>query len=196
MSYFVSCNVLADLALSAKARKILSGLIVDDNQPQMLLEDIPITMALSHVSIVQQRLYASAAIRQLTYNDSGWCTNYSLKVPILGFANTFSERTVVRTRSQSNSNELSLGNRSEWGELLITQFANSNLENDLANWIIWTDDRGYLYFQPTIKALNIWLKMLFDRTYAADQDDEGLSMLSLKFLSRFELIPEILIPCP
>jgi hypothetical protein len=170
MSHFLSCNVLANLALSAKARKILSGLIVDGNQPQMLLKDIPITIASSHVFIAQKGLYFSTIIHQLTCNDSDWHTNASLKTPISGFVNTSSERTVVHIRSQSNSNELSLVNRTEWGELLITQLANSNLENDLANWIIWTDDRGYLYFQPTIKTLSAWLKMLFDRSGLVAQD--------------------------
>ncbi len=57
-------------------------------------------------------------------------------------------------------------------KLLITQLANSNLEPDLANWIIWTDDREYLYFQPTPKALSNWLKMLFDRTCLEDKNSE------------------------
>ncbi len=170
MSVFLSCNVLADLALSAKASKILSELIVDNNQPQILLKITPIAMAQSHTFLTQKGLYFSIIIYQAIYNNASLSAKTSLELLNFGLTNAFNERTFVHNRLQSNSNELSLGNRTKWGELLITQLANSNLKTDLAGWTIWIDDRGYLYFQPTPKALSIWLKMLFDRTGMVDQD--------------------------
>ncbi len=164
MSYFLSCNILADLALSTKASKILSGLIVSVNQPQTLLKDAPVAMSTCPVFVAQQGLYSSAVIHKLIGNNPIDNINYPLKTSGFDSISTFKERTVVHTGSQSNSNKLSLDNRSEWSELLITQLANINLKTDVANWIIWIDNRGYLCFQPTIKALSIWLKMLFDRS--------------------------------
>jgi hypothetical protein len=174
MSHFLSFYVLADLALSAKASKILSGLIVNDSQPQMLLKITPLAVASSHTFLTQRGLYYSTIIYQPMYNNARLRAKSSFKMPAFSLTNIFNERTFVHIRSQSNSKELSLDNRSEWSELLITQLASSNLETDLANWTIWTDDRGYLYFQPTPKTLSTWLKMLFDRTGVADQDS-GLS---------------------
>jgi hypothetical protein len=63
--------------------------------------------------------------------------------------------------------------------LLVKQLVNGNLESDLANWIIWTDDRGHLYFQPTPKALSNWLKMLFDRTCLEDKNSEFFATPSI-----------------
>jgi hypothetical protein len=170
MSHILPCKLFADLALSAKASKILSGLIINYHQSQTISKTIPIATMTSQVFLAQQGLYVSSCIHQIIYGNSDLTVNASLKPLNFSFPNHEHERTFVHIRSQSNSKELSLDNRSEWGGLLIAQLANSNLEIDLANWIIWSDDRGYLYFQPTPKALNTWLKMLFDRTCAADQD--------------------------
>jgi hypothetical protein len=170
MSHILSYKLLADLALFAKTSKILSGLIVNNYQSQIVSKTIPIATMTSQIFLAKQGLYASSFICQIIHNNSDLTVNTCLKQLYFGSSNHEHERTFVRIRSQSNSNELSLDNRSEWGELLIAQLANSNLEIDLANWIIWSDDRGYLYFQPTPKALSTWLKMLFDRTCVADQD--------------------------
>jgi hypothetical protein len=172
MSRILSYKLLANLALSAKASKILSGLIIDYHQSQRISKTISLATMKSEAFLTQQGLYVSSFIHQIIHGNSDLTVNAYLKPLDFGSTNNGSERTFVRIRSQSNSKELSLDNRSEWGELLIAQLANSNLEIDLANWIIWTDDRGYLYFQPTPKALSNWLKMLFDRTCAADQESE------------------------
>jgi hypothetical protein len=175
MSHISSYKFFADLALSAKASKILSGLIINYHQSQIINKTIPITTMASQAFLVQQGLYVSSFIHQIIHSNSDLIVKAYLKPLDFGSTNNEYERTFVRIRSQSNSKKLSLGNRSEWGELLIAQLANSNLEIDLAKWIIWTDDRGYLYFQPTPKALSNWLKILFDRTDAADLDS-GLSV--------------------
>jgi hypothetical protein len=170
MSHISSYKLLADLALFAKTSKILSGLIVNNYQSQIVSKTIPIATVASQLFLAEQGLYVSSFIHQIIHNNSDPTVNAYLKPLYFSSTNYEYERTFVHIRTQSNSKELSLENRSEWGELLIAQLANSNLEIDLANWIIWTDDRGYLYFQPTSKALSVWLKMLFDRTYMADQD--------------------------
>jgi hypothetical protein len=172
MSHISSHELFADLALSAKTSKILSGLVVNYHQSQIVSKTIPIATMASEIFLAQQGLYVSSFIHQIIRSNSDSERNASLKPLYFEFTNNECERTFVHTRSQSNSKELSLDNRAEWGELLIAQLANSNLEIDLANWIVWTDNRGYLYFQPTPKALSTWLKMLFDRTYMADQDSE------------------------
>jgi hypothetical protein len=172
MSHILSCKLFADLALSAKTSKILSGLIVNYNQPQIISKTIPIATMTSQAFLAEQGLYVSSFIHQIMHSNSDPTINVYLKPLYFGSTNHEHERTFVHIRSQSNSKKPSLDNRSEWGKLLITQLANSNLETDLANWIIWTDDRGYLYFQPTPKGLSTWLKMLFDRTCMADQDSE------------------------
>ncbi len=172
MSYISSYKLFADLALSAKTSKILSGLIIDYYQSQIVSKTILVTTMTSKAFLAEQGLYVSSIVYQIIHSNSDSTANVSLKSLGFEFTNTKPERTFVHIRSQSNRKELSLDNRSEWGESLITQLANSNLETDLANWIIWTDYRGYLYFQPTPKALSTWLKMLFDRTCMADQDSE------------------------
>jgi hypothetical protein len=170
MSHISSHKLLADLALFAKTSKILSGLIVNNYQSQIVSRTIPIATVTSQLFLAAQGLYVSSFIYQIIHNNSDPTVNACLKPLYFGSSNYEHERTFVHVKSQLNSKELSLDNRSEWGRLLIAQLANSNLENDLANWIIWSDDRGYLYFQPTPKALSTWLKMLFDRTCVADQD--------------------------
>jgi hypothetical protein len=170
MSHIWSYKLFADLAFSAKASKILSGLIINYHQPQTVSKTIPIATITSQLFLAQQGLYVSSFIHQIIHSSSELTVNADLKPLYFSSINHEHERTFVHIRLQSNSNELSLDNKSEWGGLLIAQLANSNLEIDLANWIIWTDDRGYLYFQPTPKALSTWLKTLFDRTCVADQD--------------------------
>jgi hypothetical protein len=175
MSHIWSYKLFADLALSAKASKILSGLIINCHQPQTVSKTISIATITSQAFLAQQGLYVSSFIHQIIHSSSELTVNAYLKPLYFSSINHEYERTFVHIRSQSNSNKLSLDNRSEWGKLLIAQLANSNLEIDLANWIIWSDDRGYLYLQPTPKALSTWLKMLFDQACVADQDS-GFSL--------------------
>ncbi len=175
MSHFLSCNLLADLAFFAKASKILSELIANNNQPHIPLKIIPVKTRLLCATAAHSNLCFSAVGYQAMYSSASLSTNASIKTSNSSLISLSNERTFVRIRLQSNSKELSLDNRLEWEGLLITQLTNGNLEIDLKNWTIWTDDRGYLYFQPTPKALSAWLKVLFDRTRMANQDSEFLA---------------------
>jgi hypothetical protein len=174
MSYTSSYNLLADLALSAKASKILSGLIINYPQSQIIPKTIPMATMASSAFLARQGLYLSVFIHQIIYSNSNLNTSISLESSDFSFTTGKYERTFVHILSQLNSKSISLDNRLEWGELLITQLTKGNAETDLENWIIWTDDRGYLYFQPTYKALSNWLKMLFLRR-ATTQNSDFLS---------------------
>lgn len=175
MPHIFSCNLFADLALSTKASKILSGLIIYEKQSQTPLKTSLVATASLDVFLAQRGLYFGVIVYQSTYNSSQRQINTSIKMSASGFVNTAYEQTFVRIRPQSNSKRLSLGNRLESEELLITQLTDSDLETALENWTIWTNNRAYLYFQPTPKALSTWLKMLFDRSGGADQDS-GFSL--------------------
>jgi hypothetical protein len=172
MSHISSYKLLADLALFARTSKILSGLIINYYQSQIFSETIPIAVVSSQKFLAQQGLYVSSFIHQIIHCNPYLTVKSSLKQLDFDSIKNEYERTFVHIRSQSNSMDSSIENMSEWGDLLILQLTNSNLETDLINWIIWTDDRGYLYFQPTIKALSIWLKMLFDRACDPEQNLE------------------------
>ncbi len=170
MSHILLYKLLADLALFARTSKILSRLIVNYYQSQTFTETIPIVVAPSPNFLAQKGLYVSTFIHQIIHNNSYLTVKYSLEQLDFGFSNNEYKRTFVHIQPQSNSIDSSIENMSEWGDLLILQLTNSNLKNDLIDWIIRTDDRGYLYFQPTIKALSNWLKMLFDRACAPEQN--------------------------
>jgi hypothetical protein len=166
MLYVSSYNLLADLAISTKVRKILFGLIANGIQLKKSQKSIPITALESNAFLTQQGLYVSTIVHQVIQLSSYLSVNPPLKASVFNLSSLPNEQTFVCIRSQSNSKELLLGNMLEIGELLLTQLTNSSTANDLANWNIWTDDRGYLYFQPTPEALSIWLKMLFTRAMA------------------------------
>jgi hypothetical protein len=172
MSHISSCKLLADLALFARTSKIFSRLIVNYYQSQIFSETIPIAVVSSQKFLAQQGLYVSSFIHQIIHSNSYLTVKSSLEQLDFDCIENEYERTFVHIHFQSNSMDSSIENMSEWGDLLILQLTNSNLETDLIDWIIWTDDRGYLYFQPTIKALSIWLKMLFDRACAPEQNSE------------------------
>jgi hypothetical protein len=164
MSRILPYKLLADLALSSKTSKIISELITNYYQSQMVFKDIPMTIMASPAFLAQQGLYVSSLIHQIIHSNFNSTVNISLKSFNFGFADNENERTFIHFRSQSNSNKISLDNRQEWSNLLIAQLTDSNSETDLADWNIWTDNQGYLYFQPTNKALSNWLKILFMRT--------------------------------
>lgn len=175
MSRILPYKLLADLALSSKTSKMISELIINYYQSQLIFKDIPMTVMASPAFLAQQGLYVSSLIHQIIHSNSTSTVKISLKPFDFDFANNENERTFIRIRSQSNSNKISLDNRREWGNLLIAQLTASNLETDLADWSIRTDDQGYLYFQPTNKALSTWLKMLFVRT-AIQQNPDFLTI--------------------
>jgi hypothetical protein len=166
MLHVSSYNLLADLAISTKVRKILLGLIANDIQLKKSQKFIPITALKPRTFLTQQGLYASTIIHQVIHLNPYLSVNSLLKAPAFNLPSLPNEQPSVCIRSQSNSKELLLGNMLKAGELLLTQLTNGSPANDLANWNIWTDDRGYLYFQPTPAALSIWLKMLFTRAMA------------------------------
>jgi hypothetical protein len=169
MSHILSHELLADLAFSVKTSKILSGLIVDYYQSWTASKTIPIATMTSQVFLAQQGLYVSSFIHQIIHENSNSTVNTSLESLDFDFTNNQYERTFVHINPLLNSQEISLNDRQVWGELLIAQLTNSNSETDLADWSIWTDDRGYLYFQPTNKALSTWLKILFWRTVTSQK---------------------------
>ncbi len=171
MSHTSSYNLLADLSLFAKASKISSGLIINYSQPQASRNSVHITMTASHKFLTGQGLYFSNIIHWAIKHNSYLSIKSPPESTDFSFIKTSSKRTFVHIRSQSDSNELFLGNMKEWEETLLTHLTKSNLENDLADWSIWTDNRGYLYFQPTPNILSTWLKMLFEHT-AKDQNKE------------------------
>jgi hypothetical protein len=172
MSYISPYKLLTDLALSTKIDKILSGLIANYHQSQIIPEDIPTATMTPYIFLAEQGLYVSSFIHQVIHSNSNLTVNASLKPLNFSVINNEYKRTFVRIRSHSNSKKISLDNRQEWGKLLIAQLTDSNSITDLADWSMWTDDRGYLYFQPTAKALSNWLKILFDHACMANQDSE------------------------
>ena len=171
MSHTSSHNLLADLSLFAKASKISSGLIINCNQPQISRDAVHITMTASHKFLAGQGLYFSNIINWTIKHNSYLSIKSPSESTDFGFTKTSNERPFVRIGSQSDSNELFSGKKEEWEEILLTHLTKSNLENDLADWSIWTDNRGYLYFQPTPNILSTWLKMLFEHT-SKDQNRE------------------------
>lgn len=177
MLYVSSYGLLADLAISTKVRQLLFGLIVNDTQSQKSQESIPLTVLRSHIFLAQQGLYVSTVIYQVIHLNSCLGVNFPLKAPVFDLLNSSNEQPSVCIGSQSNNEELLLDNMLEAGKLLLTQLTNNSSANDLANWNIWTDDRGYLYFQPTPETLSIWLKMLFTRAMA-EQDPGGFLIQS------------------
>jgi hypothetical protein len=172
-SHISSCNCLADLAISAKASKILSGLIIEHDQLQMSPKSIHITMLPSHVFLEQQGLYVSAILSKVIHSNFSVSTSSPPTTPSFDYAEKISESLFEPAKTPQNSSEISLNNLQKWVDLLLSQLANSNQEFDLSAWNIWPDERGYLYFQPTPETLITWLKMLFLRATQEDRDSLG-----------------------
>lgn len=173
MPHILSCNLLTNLALSITVHKILSELIINSNQSQMLSKPIVITTVASRVFVSQQGLYRSNIIFQMLSKNFHSSINPSPETSGYGFISIEHERTFIRIQQQLNSKESLLDNVQKIGELLLTQLAKNSQEFDLAAWHIWIGDRGYLYFQPTYETLSTWLKMLFSHT-ATDQNSSLL----------------------
>jgi hypothetical protein len=169
-SHVSSCNFLADLAVSAKASKILSGLIIEHDQLQMSLKSIHITVLPSHVFLAEQGLYVSAALLMIIHSNSSISSLSPPPIPSFDRAKKINESPFKPAEMPQDSSEISPNNLQKWVDLLLRQLANSNQELDFSAWNIWTDERGYLYFQPTPETLITWLKMLFLRTTKEDRD--------------------------
>ncbi len=162
-SHVSSCNFLADVAMSVKASKILSGLIIEYDQLQMSPKFIHITVLPSHIFLAQQGLYVSAVLSKIIHSNSSTSTSSSPTTPSFDCAKKTSKSLPEPAIMSWNSSEASLKNLQEWVNLLLRQLAKSNQELDLSAWNIWIDERGYLYFQPTPETLITWLKTLFLR---------------------------------
>jgi hypothetical protein len=124
----------------------------------------------SNLFITQQGLYASAVVNQIMYYNP--CSDQSLllEAPDFGFIKKQNERPFVRIHKSLDNTELLLANEQELGELLLVQIANISQDANVVRWMCWTNQQGYLYFQPTASALSIWLKALFGRALKINQE--------------------------
>jgi hypothetical protein len=170
MSHNLFNHLLANIALSAQPSKALYRLIINYYPSQFTAKSIPITIMAPQKFLAQQGLYVSSLICQIVHSSSEITVNDVLQSPDFSWMNSQSEQIFDYINSPQSNHQSLLNNSLEWGGTPAAQLAVSNLETDLTNWIVWVDSRGYLYFQPTAQLLKIWLKMLFDRAFLADQN--------------------------
>jgi hypothetical protein len=124
----------------------------------------------ANLFLAQQGLYASAIANQMMYYNPCFGQSLLLETSSFGFIKNKNERPFVRVYEQLDNTELLLANVQELAELLLIQIANSDQNSDVVRWMCWTNQQGYLYFQPTASALRAWLKMLFVQTLTINQE--------------------------
>ncbi len=120
--------------------------------------------------LAQQGLYTSAVVNQIVYYNPCSGQSLLLELPDFRFVKNQNERPFVRIHQQLNNHELLLANVQDLSESLLRQITNTDQNHDVVRWMCWTNQQGYLYFQPTPSALSTWLKMLFGRALTINQD--------------------------
>jgi hypothetical protein len=124
----------------------------------------------ANLFLAQQGLYASNVTNQMMYYNSCFDQSLLLETSGFGFIKNKNERPFVRVYEPLDNTELLLANVQGLAELLLIQIANSEQNPDVVRWMCWTNEQGYLYFQPTASALSAWLKMLFVQILSINQE--------------------------
>jgi hypothetical protein len=169
MSHISYCNLSVNLAMSTAINEVLVLAVSSQISECISTKSIPLKRLTARLFLARQGLYVSAVANKISDCDLYLSKDTYLKASNPGFIKNQNEQPFVHINEQINGIELSLENMQKdhmqkRGEILLAQIANADQNHDATAWMCWTNNQGYLYFQPTTATLIAWLKMLFDRS--------------------------------